>query len=505
MTSNRSFFKLVREAMRRNIWAAALSLIGFFFCLPLPAVMLIQNRITSARTAGTSQSEQMQFAANDLHTLLGMDNMAVKAGICIMAVLCGIALFSYLHSRQRVDFYHSVPLGRSTLFWINYTTGLLTVLPAFYIMYALAALIGAVMGVPVDTPDSIHASEIVSTLLMHTLFFLLLYTLSALAAILTGNTILAVLLDAWILLSLPAVGLIGQTLGQQYLNHWSSSGPLEWMCAHTSPIIQYLSMGSDYARYLGTNRYDTFSSAMPTLVAVLILTLLFLGISRALFLHRKSERSGTALAFEGLKLPIKCYMVLMIAFVFGIVFQGTGGDGWIWFGLLAGTALGHILIEILYHFDLRAAFAHWKTMIVLAVAAAFAWAIYSTIGKKLGKLGLSVVATTKRTFLWGLAFMLPLLPVLGFGSGATGEGMGGLLNPVMVANLLFLGLVASATCYVMWNKSAGILGVVKASAYIYLSPIITVACSVAVLGEPLTWQIALGVALTIAGLVLSER
>lgn len=142
---------------------------------------------------------------------------------------------------------------------------------------------------------------------------------------------------------------------------------------------------------------------------------------------------------------------------------------------------------------------------VLAVAAAFAWAIYSTIGKKLGKLGLSVVATTKRTFLWGLAFMLPLLPVLGFGSGATGEGMGGLLNPVMVANLLFLGLVASATCYVMWNKSAGILGVVKTSAYIYLSPIITVACSVAVLGEPLTWQIALGVAFTIAGLVLSER
>lgn len=370
MTSNHSFFKLVREAMRRNIWAAALSLIGFFFCLPLPAVMLIQNRITSARAAGTSRSEQMKFAANDLHTLLGMDNMAVKAGICIMAVLCGIALFSYLHSRQRVDFYHSVPLGRSTLFWINYTTGLLTVLPAFYIMYALAALIGAVMGVPTDAPDSIHASEIVSTLLMHTLFFLLLYTLSALAAILTGNTILAVLLDAWILLSLPAVGLIGQTLGQQYLNHWSSSGPLEWMCAHTSPIIQYLSMGSDYARYLGTNRYDTFNSAMPTLVAVLILTLLFLGISRTLFLHRKSERSGTALAFEGLKLPIKCYMVLMIAFVFGIVFQGIGGDGWIWFGLLAGIALGHILIEILYHFDLRAAFAHWKTMIVLAVAAA---------------------------------------------------------------------------------------------------------------------------------------
>ena len=39
MTSNRFSFKLVRETMRRNIWAVALSLVGFFFCLPLPAAM----------------------------------------------------------------------------------------------------------------------------------------------------------------------------------------------------------------------------------------------------------------------------------------------------------------------------------------------------------------------------------------------------------------------------------------------------------------------------------
>ena len=142
---------------------------------------------------------------------------------------------------------------------------------------------------------------------------------------------------------------------------------------------------------------------------------------------------------------------------------------------------------------------------LLAVAAALAWAIYSTIGKKLGKLGLSTIATTKRTFLWGLLFMLPLLPVMGFGQGASGEGLGWLTDPAMIANLLFLGLVASATCYVTWNKAAGILGVVSTSAYIYLSPVITVACSVAVLGEPLTWQIALGAALTIVGLLLSER
>lgn len=141
----------------------------------------------------------------------------------------------------------------------------------------------------------------------------------------------------------------------------------------------------------------------------------------------------------------------------------------------------------------------------LAILAALAWAVYSTIGKRIARLGLSTVATTKRTFAWGLAFMLPCLPLMGFGQGACGTGLSGLADPIMVGNLLFLGLIASATCYVMWNKAATLIGVIATSAYIYLSPVVTVVASVVVLGEPLTWQIMLGVALTIGGLVLSER
>ena len=142
---------------------------------------------------------------------------------------------------------------------------------------------------------------------------------------------------------------------------------------------------------------------------------------------------------------------------------------------------------------------------LLAVLAALAWAVYSTIGKRIAKLGLSTVATTKRTFAWGLVFMMPFLPVMGFGQGAEGAGLVGLLDPVMLGNLLFLGLIASATCYVMWNKAASIVGVVSVSAYLYLTPVVTVVASVIVLAEPLTWQIVLGVALTVTGLVLSER
>ena len=49
-------------------------------------------------------------------------------------------------------------------------------------------------------------------------------------------------------------------------------------------------------------------------------------------------------------------------------------------------------------------------------------------------------------FVWGITFMLPFLPAMGFGRGAEGAGLAGLFDPIMLGNLLFLGLIASACC-----------------------------------------------------------
>ena len=74
----------------------------------------------------------------------------------------------------------------------------------------------------------------------------------------------------------------------------------------------------------------------------------------------------------------------------------------------------------------------------------------------------------------------------------------------MWGNLVFLGLGASALCFVTWNMAVKELGPVKTSLYIYLVPALTVLASAAVLGDPLTPPVVAGVLLTIAGLFLSE-
>lgn len=146
---------------------------------------------------------------------------------------------------------------------------------------------------------------------------------------------------------------------------------------------------------------------------------------------------------------------------------------------------------------LAVSFGTWGD--VLALLAAVVWAFYSTIVKRIADLGYETIASTKRTFAWGLLFMIPFLPIM----GATPD-LTRLLDVVNVGNLLFLGLIASAACFVTWGIAVSRLGAVRTSAYVYLVPVITVVASVIVLGEPFTPATAAGLVLTVGGLFLSE-
>lgn len=79
-----------------------------------------------------------------------------------------------------------------------------------------------------------------------------------------------------------------------------------------------------------------------------------------------------------------------------------------------------------------------------------------------------------------------------------------MLEPIFFFNLLFLGLGASAMSFVTWNFAVKVLGPVKTSVYIYLVPVITVLCAVIVLHETISVHAALGILLTLIGLLLSE-
>lgn len=136
----------------------------------------------------------------------------------------------------------------------------------------------------------------------------------------------------------------------------------------------------------------------------------------------------------------------------------------------------------------------------LAVLAAIVWAAYSILTKKISGFHYGIVQTTRRIFLYGLLFMIPALFLFGFQLK-----INRFVQPVNILNILFLGLGASALCFVTWNSAVGILGAVKTSVYIYAVPVITVVTSVIILHEKMTGIVVLGIVCTLAGLFISEQ
>lgn len=136
---------------------------------------------------------------------------------------------------------------------------------------------------------------------------------------------------------------------------------------------------------------------------------------------------------------------------------------------------------------------------LLAVAACMVWAFYSVFTRKIGQFGYHTILTTRRMFCYGILFMIPAAMFF-----CLRLNLERFTNPVYLFNIVYLGIGASAACFVTWNFAVKILGAVRTSIFIYMIPVITVTTSVIVLNEKITKLSAAGITLTMVGLFLSQ-
>lgn len=136
---------------------------------------------------------------------------------------------------------------------------------------------------------------------------------------------------------------------------------------------------------------------------------------------------------------------------------------------------------------------------LLALAAALCWAFYSLFMGKLSEEYGSVFATRK-VFAYGLLTILPFVA-----GGETGIEPAVFGDIRVWGNLLFLGLVASLACFVVWNVVMYKLGNITSVNYVYLNPVFTLVAAMAFLGERLTLAAGIGSALILFGVILAGR
>ena len=152
----------------------------------------------------------------------------------------------------------------------------------------------------------------------------------------------------------------------------------------------------------------------------------------------------------------------------------------------------------------------------MALAAMVSWGLYSVMVGKVNDKGYSPTTVIRKSFFWALVMMLPFvlwgMTEEGFyaldgsfsvtiDAEVNAERFGRALNWV---NLGFLGVLASAACFVLWNHACKTLGVVRTTIGLYLTPVVGVLFAVIFLGERLTVASIVGGLVIVTGVVLAN-
>ena len=152
----------------------------------------------------------------------------------------------------------------------------------------------------------------------------------------------------------------------------------------------------------------------------------------------------------------------------------------------------------------------------MALAAMVSWGLYSVMVGKVNEKGYSPTTVIRKSFFWALVMMLPFVLW-----GMTEEGFYALDGSFSVTidaevnaerfaralnwvNLGFMGVLASAACFVLWNHACKTLGVVRTTIGLYLTPVVGVLFAVIFPGERLTATSIVGGLVIVAGVVLAN-
>ena len=351
MTSRISFLKLMQEDFKRRSWMAALLAVVFFLAYPVAMMISLDNMMNTGIGVVYSVEELQRWVTD----FLGAGSYVHFALIIATAAILAAGEFSYLHSREKLDLYHSIPVRRKKLFFSGYLTGALMFLAVFAVCQILCALIVLAKGLLTATV----VYEMIKGVFLRIVDFIFLYHMCIFAMLFTGNTVLA----AFGMIVLAVYGPMLSVIVNSYLNigFYTMVDPVNLYTSYTTPvgILMCLENGiSQGTPYL-----------IPTLLTVAGIAVFF-AADIWMCEHRKTEHAGLALAFPKVEQILKFLLVLPASLLAGLAAYGLTGTEkryWMFGGFLFGVVVFSAFMEFVYHKDIKMVLRHRLGLGITAV------------------------------------------------------------------------------------------------------------------------------------------
>ena len=352
MTSKISCIKLIRENIRHRMWLAALCAVAFLLMMPVYSILYLN----SMNGPGYEQDpDQLSFFLDYLPTLFNCSRLALfVCTFAILVLLCALTGFWHIHSREKLDLYHSLPVRRGRLYAASYLSGL----AMLYVPYLIcAALTAAVMAASGLVPMTGHAAVLcLRAVLGGIAAVFILYNACVFAIILTGRTVTALLaclaVSVYPLIALYSIYMLQ---GDFFHSFYTTGQTLtEWLAIHLSPAGLFVYVLHESS----TGTFFTLTAAAVVVGAVLMTT------SFLLYRIYPSEAAGSALAFPRSAPVLKVLIVIPCSIFSSMIImdfmQVPNGIITILLSVLAAVLLCAV-IEFIFHMDLKMLLAGWKS------------------------------------------------------------------------------------------------------------------------------------------------
>lgn len=323
---------LTCKVIKRHIWLLVLASIGFMLNMPVMVALIWSNL--------PRNYEYRPGYADDIQELFNMGSAAI---IGVGAVLAAFTLFRYLHNRNQVDFYHSLPIKREKFFAANVLAGLLIFLLPYLAAHVLALPLLAGSGILVH----MDFGQYLLGLGLIIFAYMIMFALATLAMLLSGSLGGAVKILFFTYALCPILSGMLILLGSIFLTNFADMDSLTLVLVRLS-VIERLAVLVTNGLPLTVCWQDwVFGGAI--LLAALV-------AGRELYKRRDSECAGATLAF-GWQKPIFKYPCVVLAGIFGGAMMYTAGDRsviWLAFGWLFFTVFAAQAMEIFIQRDFRA-------------------------------------------------------------------------------------------------------------------------------------------------------
>ena len=364
MTSRALFYKGMIEDLRHRIWMIALSCLGSFMAMPV--FFLLMRQEWDDRVERWTELSTWSIDEYKLEAVMEFfsEYMTITGGIVLVAgaLIVGIFGFRFVFSKKMVDLYHSIPITRKQLFLIHYIDGFLIWFVPL-LVGAVICMIFAAFFLGNGAAWLSAAGSLMITVGNLVVAFLLVYHMAILAVMLSGNIINTLISGTIISFIVLAIYFMLEAFASTYFStYYSFFGENLPNVIWASPIP-----GAIYQLYM---RCMDDMQALPFIMNLLMIAVMWVA-GYWVYQRRPSELAEQGIKIKSVQVAFKTLVTCLAGMVGWILFYFITGEesiGWMIFGTILAAVLVYGILDIIFHMDFKAFFAH-KLQMAVTVAA----------------------------------------------------------------------------------------------------------------------------------------